>query len=173
MKCRLTGFGDRKDLLGNLNPASASSGLAPRVMSWTLRKKQAAKSFVKPITLVPGEKWKSPNIINGFQVMECQENLIVSSVLISLPNLHEEPSPECQGTVHHLGMQLGIVQHLDSIGIRNGECTPPGQHWDRESHVSCEEGPWNQPALTPTQVTAHLRKLRNAVVCVFLMGMES
>lgn len=61
-------------------------------------------------------------------------------VLISLPNLSEEPSPECQGTVHHLdswegglyttwialGMQLGIVQHLGSLGTRNGECTPAG-----------------------------------------------
>lgn len=43
-------------------------------------------------------------------------------VSISLPNLSEEPSPECQGTVHH----------LDSPGNAIGDCTAPGQHWDQE-----------------------------------------
>lgn len=55
-------------------------------------------------------------------------------VPISLPNLGEEPSPECHGTVHHLdstgngdcsppGMQLGIAEYLDSIGNATRDCT--------------------------------------------------
>lgn len=108
-------------------------------------------------------------------------------VPISLPNLSEEPSPECQGTVHHLdswegglhttwialGMQLGIVQHLDSIGTRNGECAPPGIA-SRLGISYFLQRTLLKPASPEHHTTAHLRNLpTNAVMCVLLMGMES
>lgn len=131
MKCRFAGFGDGKDLLGHLNPASASSGLAPRVMCWTLRKSQAAKSFVKSLTLVPGEKWKSPNLVNRLQVMECQENLIVS------PSPHQTSVRSQVQRVRAvcttwIALGMGTVHHLESIGNAVRDCTAPGQHWDQE-----------------------------------------
>lgn len=130
MKCRLTGFGDGKDLLGHLNPASASSGLAPRVMFWTLRKNQAAKSFVKPITLVPEEKLKSPNIMNRLQVMECQENLIVSPSPYQTSVRNQVQSVRAVYTTW-IALGMGTVHHLDSTGNAIRDCTPPGQHWDQ------------------------------------------
>lgn len=63
--------------------------------------------------------------MNRLQVMECQENLTVSPSPYQTSVRSQVQSVRAVYTTW-IALGMGTVHHLDNIGTRNGDCTPPG-----------------------------------------------